>query len=96
MLISVTEIKVLKKMYDNKNIVSEKERMMSLLSRYYHRKYMYNTLTSRMSCYGTASFDDVTKDVNEVISLISNINETYESATSGFFASSGQIVTNPE
>lgn len=65
---------------------------MSILSRYYHKKYMQRTLTNRMSCYGQTDLSDITQEVNEVRSALSAINETYESAASGFFASAGQIV----
>lgn len=65
---------------------------MSLLSRYYYRKYMVKTLTNRMSCCGSPELDDIVKEVNEVRSALSTINETYESAASGFFASGGEVI----
>lgn len=65
---------------------------MSLLSRYYYRKYLHRTLTCRMSCYGGNDLQDIANEVNEVRSMLSTINETYESAASGFFASSGEII----
>ena len=64
---------------------------MSLLSRYYYRKYMERTLTNRMNSNNN-SLDDIVKEVNEVRSALSTINETYESAASGFFASGGEII----
>lgn len=60
---------------------------MSLLSKYYYRKYMVRTLTRRMN----------DEEENPILpnglsngSLLSTMDETYESATSGFFASSGE------
>ena len=64
---------------------------MSLLSRYYYRKYMERTLTKRMNSNNN-SLDDIVKEVNEVRSALSTINETYESAASGFFASGGEVI----
>lgn len=65
---------------------------MSILSRYYYKKYMVKTLTNRMSCYGGGDLKDIAQEVNDVRSMLSTINETYESAAAGFFASAGQVV----
>ncbi|MCR5260813.1 MAG: hypothetical protein K6C94_03140 [Candidatus Gastranaerophilales bacterium] len=66
---------------------------MSILSRYYYKKYMQRTLSNRMAnAYGNADLNDITQEVNEVRSALSAINESYESAASGFFASSGQLI----
>ena len=94
MLTNVTDVKVFCVMTDNKNIeysLLQGEKM-SLLSRYYHRKYMVKTLSERMSCYsGNEGLEDIVSDVNEVRTMLSTMSETYESATSGFFASAGQL-----
>ena len=60
---------------------------MSLLSKFFHRKYMIKTLTERMN--QTEKDQQETKPTH---SRLSAINETYESAANGFFASSGEIV----
>jgi len=64
---------------------------MSLLSKYYYKKFMVKTLSDRV------------KNVNEVTDVItisrhgksrlSLFNETYESAAFGLFASSGDVCT---
>ena len=95
MLTNVTDVKVFRFWNDNTNIESlyTHGEKMSLLSRYYHRKYMVKTLSERMSNYtGNEGIENLANDVNEVRSLLSTVNETYESATSGFFASSGQLI----
>jgi len=66
---------------------------MSLLSKYYYRKYMVRTLTDRMNEQNQAGLEDITREVNEIRSLLGTVNETYESAASGFFASSGELIT---
>ena len=57
---------------------------------------MQRALISRMSCYGQSDLNDITQEVNEIRSALSAINETYESAASGFFASSGQLIQATE
>ena len=80
-------------MNDNTNIeYFSKGEKMSILSRYYHKRYMMKTLSERMSSYGgNEGLENLANDVNEVRSMLSTMNETYESATSGFFASAGQL-----
>ena len=62
---------------------------MSLLSKYYYRKYMVRTLTRRMN--DEEEFPNL-QNVPSNYSLLSTMDETYESATSGFFASSGEKI----
>lgn len=60
---------------------------MSLLSKYYYKKYMMKTLADRVS-------DTVKDDMIDIIKRSSNYSlhhESYESATKGFFASSGNL-----
>ena len=62
---------------------------MSLLSKYYYKKFMVKTLTDRMN-----KLEDVTNSIVEsskAKSRLSVSNETYESAAYGLFASSGEI-----
>lgn len=60
---------------------------MSLLSKYYYRKYMVRTLTRRMN--DEEEFPQF-KNAPADYSLLSTMDETYESAASGFFASAGE------
>jgi len=62
---------------------------MSLLSRYYYKKFMLKTLSDRMN-----NLDEVTNTIIEndkFRSRLSVSNETYESAAYGLFASAGEI-----
>lgn len=66
---------------------------MSILSRYYYKKYMIKTLSKRMSCFGCSTPDRKEEPMMGTSrSLLTAIDESYESAASGFFASSGQLV----
>lgn len=62
---------------------------MSLLSKYYYRKYMIKTLTRRMN--EEEEFPEI-QDRPSNYSMLSTMDETYESATSGFFASAGEEI----
>lgn len=62
---------------------------MSLLSKYYYRKYMVRTLTRRMN--DEKDFPNL-QNIPSDYSLLSTMDETYESATSGFFASAGEKI----
>lgn len=61
---------------------------MSLLPRYYYRKYMIKTLTNRYN----GVEEDFSKFPNQRYSLLGTLDETYESASKGFFASSGETI----
>ena len=67
-------------MNDNTNIeYFSKGEKMSILSRYYHKRYMMKTLSERMSSYGgNEGLENLANDVNEVRSMLSTMNETYE------------------
>ena len=62
---------------------------MSLLSKYYYKKFMMKTLTDRMN--RTEEITDDTVQTQNIISRLSLSNETYESAAHGIFASAGEI-----
>lgn len=64
---------------------------MSLLSQYYNRKYMVKTLSARANFQQDEQNYDIINEVSKIRSLLSNINETYESAAQGFFATSGEV-----
>lgn len=66
---------------------------MSLLSKYYYRRYMERTLTARMNNQEEELLNDIVSEVNQIRSLLGTINETYESATQGYFATSGEVLT---
>lgn len=66
---------------------------MSLLSKYYYRKYMVRTLTRRMN--DEEEFPNL-QNVPSNYSLLSTMDETYESAASGFFACSGEKIEQEE
>ncbi len=61
---------------------------MSLLSKYYYRRYMRKTLEQRALNKENNVEDNFSPRRK---SLLSN-DETYESANSGFFASAGEII----
>lgn len=63
---------------------------MSLLARYYHRRYIRKTLEDRERNIKN-SVDNSNDNMITKRSLLSS-GETYESATSGFFASAGEVV----
>ncbi len=65
---------------------------MSLLSKYYYRRYMVKTLTNRVNKY-EEGLNDIISEVNEVRSVLSTVNESYESASQGFFASAGTVLS---
>lgn len=60
---------------------------MSLLSKFYHRRYMKKTLEQRAKNIE----NDIDENVDMKRSLLST-DETYESANSGFFASAGEVI----
>ncbi len=62
---------------------------MSLLARYYYKKYMVRTLTDRMNNVEDM-MDNIVSEAGRMRSLLSS-NETYESAAYGLFASSGEL-----
>lgn len=62
---------------------------MSLLSRYYYKKYMMKTLNNRMNTEET--IQDTMSDIIKRSSRYITNHESYESATFGFFASSGNL-----
>lgn len=62
---------------------------MSLLSRYYYKKYMMKTLTDRMT--NEDSINDTLLKIIKKSSHYFDKHESYESATFGFFASSGNL-----
>lgn len=64
---------------------------MSLLSQYYKRQYMIKTLSAREQLQQDEQNYNIENEVNRVRSLLSNINETYESAAQGYFATSGEL-----
>ena len=67
---------------------------MNLLPKYYYRKYIDKVLKFRIS-HPDENINVIAIDVNNNVrlkSLLNVINETYESATNGFFASSGNIL----
>jgi len=62
---------------------------MSLLSKYYYKRFMIKTLSDRMN-----HTEEVTNAITEGTKMKSRYslsNETYESAAYGLFASSGEI-----
>lgn len=61
---------------------------MSLLSKFYYRRYMRKTLEERAL---NKENDVEESNTGRRKSLLSN-DETYESANSGFFASAGEII----
>lgn len=63
---------------------------MSLLARFYHRRYIRKTLENRARNEQN-NVDDSNDNIITKRSLLS-LGETYESATSGFFASAGEVV----
>lgn len=67
---------------------------MSLLSKYYYKKYMRKTLTDRMN--GTEEVTNVIKEKHHLSFTSTFSNETYESATYGFFAMAGNVHTEKE
>ncbi|MBQ2644373.1 hypothetical protein IJG14_02210 [bacterium] len=66
---------------------------MSLLSKYYHRRYMLRKLSEESHDKG---LNNIKNEVNRVRSMLGTLNETYASAASGFFASAGEIVPQME
>jgi len=60
---------------------------MSLLSKFYHRRYMRKTLEQRARNLE----NDIDENLDIKRSLLST-DETYESANSGFFASAGEVI----
>lgn len=66
---------------------------MSLLSKYYYRKYMVRTLTNRMNEVQEEPLNDIINEVNQIRSLLGTLNETYESAAQGYFATSGEVLS---
>ena len=65
---------------------------MSLLSKYYYKKFMIKTLSSRIrNAGGDTEMTDVSDRSRSRLSLH---NETYESAAFGLFASSGEVYTS--
>ena len=62
---------------------------MSLLSRYYYKKYMMKTLTDRMT--NEDSINDTLLKIIKKSSHYFDKHESYESATFGFFAQSGNL-----
>lgn len=66
---------------------------MSLLPKYFYRRYMLRTLENRnLDSVILINSEGETDNSMPMKSLLSTINETYESAASGFFASSGNLV----
>lgn len=63
---------------------------MSLLSKYYHRRYMKKTLEARAKNAENNVEESI--DNNSPRRSLLSSDETYESATSGFFASAGEPV----
>jgi len=62
---------------------------MSLLSKYYYKKFMIKTLTDRMNKTEETQKYDINDGV--MASRLSLSNETFESAAYGIFASAGEI-----
>ena len=62
---------------------------MSLLSKYYYKKFMIKTLTDRMN--KTEEMTDNVSKTTDIMSRLSLSNETYESDAYGIFASAGEI-----
>lgn len=63
---------------------------MSLLAKFFHRRYMRKTLEARAKNEQNNVEDENDNLINKR-SLLST-GETYESATRGFFASAGEVV----
>lgn len=62
---------------------------MSLLPKYFYRRYMLKTLNNRVN----GVEEDRLRFPNQRYSLLGTFDETYESASKGFFASSGDLIS---
>ncbi|MDO5304597.1 MAG: hypothetical protein Q4E87_03360 [bacterium] len=61
---------------------------MSLLSKFYHRRYMRKTLEQRAK----NAENNVEENIDNTRRSLLSTDETYESANSGFFASAGEVI----
>ena len=61
---------------------------MSLLSKFYHRRYMRKTLELRAK----NAENNVEENIENTRRSLLSTDETYESANSGFFASAGEVI----
>lgn len=67
---------------------------MSLLSKFYHRRYMRKTLETRAR-NAENNVEESIDNNSSRRSLLSS-DETYESANSGFFASAGEVIDSSQ